>query len=273
MRRTKGYRVLDSVRAGVGFRLMLCGIGLTGCGGLCEDSLCTETPVGLESPTPTMSTPDAFADRVISFSPGEGAGFGQDQLPAIVLGPPVGAGQYSGSVDAVSLGLGGQIVVALDGLIVKDGDGIDLMIFENPFEIFEGNVYTEPGIVSVSEDGENWFEFPCDLTPPAYVGCAGIKPVYANESTGVSPLDPTVSGGDAFDLATVGLERARYIRIIDAGIGTLSAPATGFDLDAVAVIHGVQETSSPATSLLALDKSPSRMVISSRVAAQGESSR
>ena len=53
---------------------------------------------------------DPFADAVVSFSPGMGAGFGADQLPGIVLGAPQGGGELSGSLDVVSLGNNGVIV-------------------------------------------------------------------------------------------------------------------------------------------------------------------
>ena len=47
---------------------------------------------------------DPFADRVVSFDPGVGAGNGQDRLPGVVLGPPVGGGVYRGSGQVMSAG-------------------------------------------------------------------------------------------------------------------------------------------------------------------------
>lgn len=192
-----------------------------------------------DSPSPTTTPPaaDAFADRVVSFEPGQGAGFGQEDMPDIVLGPPVGGGQYQGSIDVVSLGAHGSIVVAFDDLEVIDGEGIDLLVFENVFEISGGGRYMEPGEVSVSPDGVNWSTFPCQKDASPYEGCAGLSPVYASVDNDISALDPSVAGGDGFDLATVGLTRARYVRIVDAGVGVVAEPTTGFDLDAVAAIH------------------------------------
>ena len=55
-------------------------------------------------------------------------------------------------------------------------------------------------------------------------------------------MDPSVAGGLALDLATVGVTHARYVKIVDqtheacpeAGPG----PTTnGFDLDAVAIVN------------------------------------
>ena len=63
-----------------------------------------------------------FAIAVVAFEPGEQAGFGQDRMPDVVLGPPRGTGVAVGSTDVVSLGVGGSIVVEL-GVAAVDGDG------------------------------------------------------------------------------------------------------------------------------------------------------
>ena len=44
--------------------------------------------------------------------------------------------------------------------------------------------------------------------------------------------------GDAFDLADLGLSRARYIRIQDTGSNDYAGLTGGFDLDAVAIVNG-----------------------------------
>jgi hypothetical protein len=170
---------------------------------------------------------DPWADRVVSFTPGPGAGFGQDKLPQVVLGPPSGGGDMSGSLDVLTLGRAGVIELELTDLIAVDGPGVDLLVFENGFTGF-----FETGIVAVSDDGVDWRSFPC--APDAGVsGCAGTQPVFANPAQGVSGTDPAVAGGDGFDLSVVGLTRARYVRITDSGANT----GGGFDLDAVAVVN------------------------------------
>ena len=63
---------------------------------------------------------DPFADAVASFTPGTNAGFGADQLPQIVLGPPRGSGLLQGSFDVLSLGNGGDRTGACE----KVGDEI-----------------------------------------------------------------------------------------------------------------------------------------------------
>lgn len=181
----------------------------------------------------------AYATEVVSFTPGPGATFGHRAMPDIVLGPPQGRGDRSGSTDVVSLGLGGTIVLGFDRDIV-DGPGADFVVFENAFvaDGREQRVWMEFAEVSVSEDGARWVTFRCDPAGSApFTGCAGWSPVYASAESGYCALDPRVSGGDFFDLAAVGVTRARFVRIRD--LQTLGAmpPASGFDLDAVGVLH------------------------------------
>lgn len=180
-----------------------------------------------------------FAAAVVSFDEGQGAGFGKDALPDVVLGPPEGGGSSQGGTDVLSLGQGGIIVLEL-GVVVEDGAGPDLLVFENPFVIAAtGAVYAEPGEVAVSEDGSTYVAFPCAPAEQAPNGCAGFGVVRASSDNGVDPTDPSVAGGDAFDLAEVGIVHARFVRITDRGAqlgqGAI-APTAGFDLDAVAVV-------------------------------------
>jgi len=186
--------------------------------------------------------PAPFGSDVRSFSPGSGAGFGQDELPRVVLGAPHGGGEFTGSLDVLSLGTGGEIVIEL-GQDVIDGPGADLIVFENAFTFGAGLVFVEPGAVAFSEDGGTFLEVPCASTEP-FVGCAGLAPVWANTDTNaIDPADPNAAGGDAFDLADVGLRRARYVRIRDLGLalGPPSPDSDGFDLDAIAVVHAAQD--------------------------------
>lgn len=178
--------------------------------------------------------PDPFADAVVSFSPGAGAGYGQDGYPDVVLGSPEGGGS-SGSLDVLSLGDQGEIVLAFDDIGLVDGEGPDLLVFENPFP-----GWYETGVVGVSEDGETFAEWPCDAEDAegGYPGCAGVALVYASSDSGVDATNPAAAGGDAFDLALLGLTRARYVRIRDTGVNSYEGTAGGFDLDAVAVVNG-----------------------------------
>lgn len=182
---------------------------------------------------------DPFADRVVAYSPGAEAGYGQFAMPAVVLGPPKGAGHKAGSLDVVSLGENGTIVLAFDDWVATDGPGADLLVFENPFDGF-----IETGEVAVSADGTTWHTWPCNASDAKgiFAGCAGVTPVNSAPGNGVSPIDPAVAGGDGFDLAVLGLKAIRYVRVRDTGLNQYLAPTGGFDLDAVAVLHPAELT-------------------------------
>jgi hypothetical protein len=170
---------------------------------------------------------DPFADAVVDFVPGEGAGFGEESLPDIVLGPPLGKGPDAGSEDVLTLGAGGQIILEFTDRELVDGEGVDLLVFENPFP-----GWVEPGIVGVSQDGKTWSEWTCD--PESYASCAGVEAVLSHPDNCIDATVPEEAGGDGFDLAELGMVRARFVRIRDAGT---SGPG-GFDLDAIAIVHG-----------------------------------
>ncbi len=124
---------------------------------------------------------------------------------------------------------------------IKDEEGVDFIVFENPFWI-SGNAedpFEELGRVSVSSDGQSFTPFPCQSTNFPYTGCAGWRPVFSSPTNGISPFDINNAGGDPFDLAEIGVAQARYVRIEDVAGGGFP-PSVGFDLDAIAVVHGVQ---------------------------------
>jgi hypothetical protein len=176
-----------------------------------------------------------FATRVVAEDFGPGQNFGQDQLPGIVLGPPKGGGSAQGSTDVCSLGVGGSITLAFDGNAIIDGPGPDFIVFENPFAVGGdlNDPYAELGIVAVSDDGVTWVSFPCTATAPPYGTCAGWNYVYANAATNdIDPTDPAVAGGDPFDLADIGVARARFVRVTSRPDLT-----TVFDLDAISIVN------------------------------------
>jgi len=220
---------------------------------------------------------DPFADAVVSYSIGTFGGFGASSLPGIVTGPPKGGGLFQGGLDVFSLGFGGSITLAFVDNVIVDGPGPDFAVFENAFLVFDPATlvierpFADPGIVSVSQDGVHWYQFPCSLVVDAphkifYPGCAGVYPVLSNANdpstphasiptqgtladligASVSPPPaPGGAGGDRFDLAQLGLTWARYVRIDDANFLTgdpYGSTNAGFDLDAIAAIH-----SAPAT--------------------------
>lgn len=209
---------------------------LTGCDADTESFVGADTEGVVQTPVegtcPEGTQDDPWADCVEAFDPGPDAEFGHDMLPAVALGPPV-LNEAGGSLDVVSLGCEGVITLAFDPPGIVDGPGDDLVVYENPFATGD-TTFAEPARVLVSDDGQDWRAFGCELTgaadwPPQ--GCAGVTPVIA-EGDGFT-------GGDAFDLADVALSHARYVRIVDVSVayfGTdawCTGGAGGFDLDAV----------------------------------------
>jgi hypothetical protein len=213
----------------------------------------------------------AFPDAIAQFTPGDGAGFGQAHFPYNALGAPRGNADPSApnfaEEDLLSLGDGGSIVLRFSRNRIVDGPGPDIAVFENPLQPIGSpeQSFSETAVVSVSEDGTTWVTFPFDFVPPTtgtlldrwnYRGLAGVNPVFSSPANGISPFNPSVSGGDFFDLAHVGLTRAAFVRIQDTGTtgptqtvdgdGDIVddpgkhfafAGTVGFDLDAVAAIH------------------------------------
>jgi hypothetical protein len=193
--------------------------------------------------------PLPYASAVLSFEPGDEAGFGDDALPDVVLGPPGGGDEQAGSLDVLSLGKGGSIVLGFDPYAIIDGEGADLVVFENAF--WPGGdataVFAEPGQVSVSEDGEEWHAFPCDAKGDGaghFSGCAGVTPSEKYDAKSLVPLDPALSGGDAFDLADLGLARVRFVKVRDRS-NAGAAPSAGFDLDAIGAVAAERTDGEP----------------------------
>jgi hypothetical protein len=184
---------------------------------------------------------DPFIDCIESFTP-EGAVFGQDRLPEVVYGPPVADPASMGSLDVLSLGCGGEITLYFDEPAIVDGPGPDFIVFENPIPVGM-STFAEPARVLVSADGLEWHAFPCDpIDDKTLAGCAGVATVHADDM--IDPTDPALAGGDAFDLAALGLSTVRYVRLLDVGVAYYGGRmwcgggGGGFDLDAIAVVHG-----------------------------------
>lgn len=217
---------------------------------------------------------DPFADKVVVFNPLAPGAYGVGNMPSNVTGPPDGNGTYAPafqpnqvlSLHASSAG-GGHIVLEFSNNIVEAGTGPDFTVFENV--LFRNNDpnqrFMEPATVEVALFEGQWHRFPfrvnpgadgtVDLTQPAYYaqGFAGV-----NATTGDDPTDPSRSGGDTFDTASLGrpdLQWFRYIRLTATGDGVLRDGAgkavrhtsennslsgngsSGFDLDAVTTVN------------------------------------
>jgi hypothetical protein len=199
-----------------------------------------------ESNGPVEST--GWATSVVEVVYGEDASFGQGLMPDVVLGPPSGAGTMSGSLDVLTLGLGGTITLGFgQNACILDLEGDDLTVLENVFFVAGdgSDRFIETARVAVSQDGEEFYTFPTSVDdelplgdPDRYQGFAGVEAVMPGDQ-------PDEVGGDRFDLAEVGLEWVRYVRVTDTnqdpwdpgdefGIGFGKA---GFDLEAIGAIH------------------------------------
>jgi hypothetical protein len=215
------------------------------------------------------------------------SGFGN---VAQALGAPSGRGggatASEGSTSVYNLGVGGSLTLGFDDVVngarttsraIVDDPGADFIVFENAF--YAGGrpatTFAELVFVEVSSNSTDYARFPYDSRTGGAVqpfgtinaadvsGFAGVTPVFANPSTNtVDPFDPTVAGGDAFDLAALAghalvgqgkldLDAVRFVRLVDViGDGRhLNADGTrvydptgagsgGADIDALAVIHG-----------------------------------
>lgn len=181
----------------------------------------------------------AGADTVFSVRWGTGQSFGREQFPRNVLGLPdtsARADRPAVTAEAVcSLGLGGEIIIGWKNAMLLNRTGADFTIFENVFLYFGERRYAEPAKVAVSQDGVRFVEFPFDSL--SLRGCAGVTPTNGDKSA----FNPNVSGGDSFDLAVIGMDSVRFIKITDVSQIVLNSPQhpfydptiSGFDLDAV----------------------------------------
>jgi hypothetical protein len=212
-----------------------------------------------------------FATQVLSYSPGSGA-TSQTQR---ILGGPRGKGAFEGSLDTLSLGVNGSVTLGFD-VVIKDDTGPDFIVFENAFSYVTTPeiIFGELAWVEVSTDGVNFARFPCESSTqqpiPAYQGfhkenvtnCAGVHPVFANvDDNDIDPFNPSLAGGDSFDLAdlehhdlvqtgVIDLQQINYVRLVDihgdgSHIDSVGNPLfdptggmiNGADIDAVAVLH------------------------------------
>lgn len=126
-----------------------------------------------------------------------------------------GAGAGRGSVDVFSLRACGNVAdryltVRWSNRVVKNGLGTDFAVFENGFAYPGGRAFMEPMVVSLSQDGQTWIDFPhryrheppTEFTndPGAWEGFAGVEPVLYHEDRPVPIWVPEEAGGDHYDL-------------------------------------------------------------------------
>lgn len=204
---------------------------------------------------PRCSWPSAssiWPVAVVDYHFGTSQTFGQDSayFPYNVLGPicttATPTSPCADPCQIVSLGKGGYVVLAFDPPIA-DGPGPDFIVFENPFLYGAGQVFEEWMIVEVSQDRQSWLAFPFDSITGT--GLAGRTPTGCSSCTGpISWQDPGEAGGDAFDLALVGLPWAKYVKVVDA---THFQPPDRLsaDLDGVVAIYQLSPQSLSAAGV------------------------
>lgn len=188
----------------------------------------------------------AAVDSVLRLTPGIGQNNGQGPafFPRNVLGYPTASladiVPVTDPREVCSIGLDGEIIVGFRDRVVVDGSGDDLTIYENVFRYNDTMIYAEPAIVSVSRDGVTWTSFPWDSL--TLEGCAGVTPAV----------------GDGFDLATIGVDSIRWIKLTDVTRVILDnaehpfydPTLTGFDLDAVVSDHTVRVANATQVTLI-----------------------
>lgn len=162
----------------------------------------------------------------------------------------------------VSLGDGGNAVVTFASPICN-GPGPDFAVFENPLENAQqpGFFFLELGFVEVSSDGVNYFRFPAvSLVPetPQVGGFGCVEPHLVHNLAGkYAPMYGTPFDLDELeDDPALDKDNITHVRIVDV-VGNINPEyatydsqghvvndpwptpfaSSGFDLDAVGVIH------------------------------------
>ena len=172
-----------------------------------------------------------------------------------------GIGKADGET-LVSLGDGGNAVLTFESPIYN-APGPDFAVFENPIENAQqpGLYFLELGFVEVSSDGEHYFRFPAVSNVPEYpqVGSFGcVEPQLVHNFAGKY----AAMYGTPFDLddleedSLLNKYNITHVRIVDV-VGNIDPDyatydseghivndpwptpfgSSGFDLDAVGVIH------------------------------------
>lgn len=147
---------------------------------------------------------------------------------------------------------------------VKNGPGFDFVIFENGFidqSLDTGAAYLELAFVEVSSDGVNYFRFPSSSLTDTInqLGPFGaLRAEKLNNLAGkyIAPFGTPFNLDDLPDTTLLNKDAVTHIRVVDV-VGSLQSPYTqrdaagnkindpwptpfpssGFDLDALGVIH------------------------------------
>lgn len=219
-----------------------------------------------------IADPDlvAWASRVISIEYGDNVAEEWRQ-PDKAVGPPAA---NNSSVEVVSLGEGGEIVLAFEPAIFN-GPGWDFAVFENSFS----DRFLELAFVEVSSDGQNFVRFPAysttadpvqafaEIDPRAVYNFAGkyrfgygtpfdlqqLEDAYEARGLPESRFSETYRSHLEQNFPLVDISRITHVRLVDvAGDGReLDAEgfaiydpyptviSAGFDLNVIGVRHSL----------------------------------
>jgi len=211
-----------------------------------------------------------ISDTTVKYKGSNKATYG---YPAVALGK---AGISSS--DVVSLGDGGIATVTFNRPIAN-GIGSDFAVFENgQYKQGTDSVFAELGFVEVSSDGKNFVRFPSvsnTQTSKQIGSFAPIDPanVYNLAGAEIQGYGTAFDLNDIADSANIDLQNIRFVRVVDAvgSINTLFAThdskgtivndpfptpywSSGFDLDAVGVVHAGQSYNVSTFETLTLAK-------------------
>jgi hypothetical protein len=219
----------------------------------------------------------SFASEVVSYQAGSNAQPGYAD-PQVALGAPgrsTGTGAFDGDVTpfntqyraehVVSIGAGGSLVLRFDAPVQDDPAnpfGVDLLVYGNAFlgidfenGLADGTLFDEPARISLSQDGQSWFDVGGVFADSLFPTLAYSDPTGPFSSGGTVPtsftlpVDPSLApadfagldvsqiaalyagagGGAGVDLAPLGLAWIQYVRIWQPETDTWSA-----EVDAIA---------------------------------------
>jgi cysteine-rich repeat protein len=140
---------------------------------------------------------DEWADEVVAYNPGPNV-----PLERSDPNQALGVAENNDTMNFVSLGIGGELILGFDNLI-ENGSGDDIQVIETSWGNPSCDSYPEYVRVYASQDGNNW----TDLGSACQEG------------------DPT------FDLGS--LPWAKYVKLVDES----SSTPDGFDVDGVRAIN------------------------------------
>lgn len=234
---------------------------------------------------------DPWADTVVDFDPGTGGGAGFDD-PTTTLGAPTRITDsfstapvtpffpVGGRTEAVSIGEGGSLTVRFDEPVADDPlnpFGVDLLVFGNAFFLTSEfpvtptttatGVFSEGGVISVSNDGVNFVDAP-GLDADGLFPAAAFLDFDLGEASGPSdfllPVDPAYDpigdtpaeiyaayagsgGGTGVDIGALGFDSINYVRVTNP-LGSGVTP----EIDAFADVRAIPEPSAILLSLIAV---------------------